>query len=322
MTRLPHRTPLLLIALTAGCGASAAPPPDTADEPAIEAVAVESVTVNVPLSFPAQLYVERDAMVHARSEGTVQWLGADLGMTVRAGQVLARLESTDQEIAAARAEDVYQTALKAAQRQRELTAREVSTAEELERTESELKRAELDLRQARRDLELTRVVAPFAGVVSARYARAGRLATSGDSLFRITALSPMLAAVQIPESDATGLGRGSGAEVIGNGGAGTARVIRVGPVVDAASGTRQFVLELGEGRGLRPGGAVTVRIGSVRRSALAIPSDAVGDGGLVMVMEGGRATARAVALGADLGDGLTEVLSGLAPGERVVRAAR
>jgi len=40
------------------------------------------------------------------------------------------------------------------------------------------------------------------------------------------------------------------------------------------------------------------------------------------VLEGGRTTVRPVTLGADAGDGRVEVVSGLVPGERVVRPER
>ena len=59
-----------------------------------------------------------------------------------------------------------------------------------------------------------------------------------------------------------------------------------------------------------------------RRSALVLPQDAIGAEGLVLVLEEGRATSRAVTFGADLGDGRVEVVSGLSAGERVVRAGR
>jgi hypothetical protein len=55
---------------------------------------------------------------------------------------------------------------------------------------------------------------------------------------------------------------------------------------------------------------------------IAVPRAAIAEEGYVLVWENGRSALRAVTLGADLGDGRVEVVSGLAPGERLVRSER
>ena len=62
---------------------------------------------------------------------------------------------------------------------------------------------------------LIRIIAPFAGVVTGRTACLHRLVNAGDSLFRITALKPVLAAVHVPEPVAGRIGLGTMAEVVG-----------------------------------------------------------------------------------------------------------
>ena len=74
--------------------------------------------------------------------------------------------------------------------------------------------------------------------------------------------------------------------------------------------------------GFLPGASVTVHLGGQRRTVVAVPADAVSEDGYVAVAEGGRTSLRAVTTGAALGDGRLEVLSGLSPGERVVRSTR
>ena len=101
-----------------------------------------------------------------------------------------------------------------------------------------------------------------------------------------------------------------------------ARVVRLSPTVDGASGTREVILELASGSRLRPGAAVTVRIGAERRRVVAIAAEALDAQGYATVWENGRTTLRAVAAGSRLADGRIEVLSGLAPGEIVVRASQ
>jgi membrane fusion protein, multidrug efflux system len=145
----------------------------------------------------------------------------------------------------------------------------------------------------------------------------------GDSLFRVTALAPVLAAVRVPETAAAGLRVGATAQVLMAGGrSAAARVVRASPVIDAASGTREVILQLAPAASLTPGSSVTVRLGAERRRVLAIPRTAVAKDGYVLVWADHRTTLRAVTLGADLDGDRVEVISGLAAGEQVVRTGQ
>ena len=173
------------------CGGSARSDSPDAARPPAPLVAIESTTVNLPLSLPAQLYVEHDALVYARSTGIVESVFVDLGVPVEQGQLLAQLEHTDQEIALAQFDHAYQAAVRDVERARELMKVRAITTADSEQAELTYQRAELAQRQARRNYELTRIAAPFGGVVTARTVRPGRLVTLGDSLFRVSALGPL-----------------------------------------------------------------------------------------------------------------------------------
>jgi cobalt-zinc-cadmium efflux system membrane fusion protein len=320
---------VLLIALVLGCGSERA---GTRGALPIESgalaagnpsfVTADTATIQVPLALPSQLYVEHDATVYARSGGIVESILVDLGSKVAAGQPLAHLESADQRIALAQAEERLSNSRQTLERYRELKVAGVVTAEDAERVEFEHRQAMLTLRQAQRDLALTRIVAPFAGVVTARKTRLHHLVSSGDTLFRVTAMSPILAAVHVPEAAATGLRIGSEAEVEGLGGhTARARVIRASPTIDPASGAREIVLQVSNDTRLTPGSSVTVRLGGERRQVVTVPRSAVGKDGYVQVLSDERTTLRALTLGTDLGGDLVEVVRGLAPGERLVRTA-
>ena len=280
----------------------------------------DTTTVQVPLTLPSQLYVEHDATIYARSPGVVESIVADLGSRVSAGQSLARLESADQRISLAQAEEKFANTRQSVERQRALTAAEVGTVADSERVEFEHREAALRLRQAQRDLELTRIVAPFTGVVTERKARLHRLVSAGDTLFRLTALGPVLAAVRVPEATADDLRIGAGAEVVGHGGVtAPARIIRASPTIDAASGTREIILQLTAGHRLTPGSSVTVRLGSEPRHVITIPKTAVDDDGYALVWSDERTTLRALTLGSEVAGDRVEVVSGLVPGEKVIR---
>jgi len=281
----------------------------------------ESTTVDRPLSLPSQLYVEHDAAVVARSSGQVESILADIGTRVAAGQLLARLESTDQEIALAQARERAANDSQRVERQRALATAGVVTRADSEQVEFEHRAADLALRKAQRDYDLTRIVAPFDGVVTSRMARVQRLVNPGDSLFRVTALAPVLAVVRVPETASGGLRVGAAARVLSTGGrSAEARVVRASPVIDPASGTREVVLQLTSGSALTPGSSVTVQLGAERRRVVAIPRTAVAKDGYALVWDDNRTTLRAVTLGADLDGDRVEVVSGIAAGEKVVRS--
>jgi RND family efflux transporter MFP subunit len=323
-----RRPPFLALSLAslAACSDRPAAAPAAMQETETGAVALvtaDTATVEVPLALPAQLYVEHDATLYARSPGVIEAILADLGSRVEAGGLLARLESADQSIALAQARERHANARQQAERNRALKTAGVVTQADSERVELDFREAELALQKAQRDYDLTRIVAPFAGVVTSRTARVGRLVASGDSLFRLTALAPVLAAVRVPEATAFGIRIGAEATVEGpQGERARARVIRASPVIDPASGTREVVLQLGTGDRLPPGSGVTVRLGTVTRRVVTLPREAVDSGGYAVVWDTARPVLRQVTVGADLPGDRVEVVDGLAPGERVVRTGR
>ena len=312
----------VLLVAACGGGGEAAPKTASARAPDVPLVMVDTATLDVPLSFAGQLYVEHDALVYARTTGVVESIYVDLGTAVTAGQLLAELENTDQSIALAQAEEASARAKRELDRQRELAKSRVISSADSEQAEFDFRRADLARRQAQRNYELTRVATPFAGVVTARPVRPGRLVGAGDSLFRISALGPLRVAVHVPEDPAAGMGIGATAQIVSTDGRrARATVIRASPTIDPASGTREIVLEPAAGSAFRPGASVTVRLGTERRRIIAIPRTAVAEPGYVLVWENGRTVLRAVTLGAEVANGRVEVVTGLAPGERVVRSA-
>ena len=319
---------LLVIVFAVGCGREPAStrsalPAETGSLGTENSfVTADTATIQVPLTLPSQLYVEHDATVYARSGGIVESILVDLGSKVAAGQPLARLESADQRIALAQAEERLRNSTQTVERYRELKVAGVVTAEDSERVEFEHRQATLMLQQAQRDLALTRIVSPFTGVVTARKTRLHHLVSSGDTLFRVTALNPILAAVHVPESAAEALRIGTEAEVEGLGGqTARARVIRASPTIDPASGAREIVLQVSSATRLTPGSSVTVRLGGERRQVVTVPRSVVDKDGYVQVWSDERTTLRALTLGSELGGDRVEVVRGLAPGERLVRTA-
>ena len=316
------------LAALSACGTEArsASPQQTGNPrpAAIGEFVADTMTVQQPLELPAQLYVEHDAVVVARSAGTIDSVSSELGDRVSAGQLLARLESAEQEIVLAGAEAAHDNANRSVTRARALTKTGGITQADSEQAEFQLRQTDIALRKAHRDLDLTRITAPFAGVVTTRAARPHRFVGAGDTLFRVTEQAPLLARIRVPEGSGRGLRPGDNASIVGGDGATvTAVVAHTAPFVDAASGTRELVLRLvNPGPSAVVGGSVTVRLGRERRRAIVVDRAAVASDGYVVVVENGRSTVRPITLGRDVGGGRVEVVSGLTAGERLARPTR
>lgn len=301
-----------------GCGGDAVPEIHQTVAASGGGILVDTATIVLPVSLPAQLYVEHDAPVMARTAGVIESVYVDLGTPVKEGDLLARLESTDQQIALARAREKAANTARTMVRLRALAESGYASPADSEQAGLEASQAALALRQAQRDYDLTRVTAPFTGVVTRRIARPRRLVSEGDSLFRVTALAPLLASLNLPESDAASVTVGAETEIEAMDGRRLpGRVVRASPVIDAASGTREIVVQVSGRSGLRPGSSVTVHLGAERRRVIAVPRSLVKDENYLVVLENGRAVMRQVRFGAELPDGRVEVISGLAPGERL-----
>ena len=115
--------------------------------------------------------------------------------------------------------------------------------------------------------DYTVIRAPFAGIVTEKYARVGQkvIEDKFDPLFKITAVEPLLARVYLPEELLLGVRVGDRVEVVAERFPDvrtTGEVQFVSPTVDAASGTFQVVIKVRREPAksvLRPGLSVKVR---------------------------------------------------------------
>ena len=147
-------------AVLAACSPRATADPRAASAaPDTAGLLVATATVRAPLQLPAQLYVEHDAAVVARSAGVVDSVMTELGSRVSDGMTLARLESVDQELAVAQAEATYENVGRLVNRARVMTKAGGVTVADSEQVEFQYRQADLARRKAHRDLELTRIVA-------------------------------------------------------------------------------------------------------------------------------------------------------------------
>ena len=176
---------------------------------------------------------------------------------------------------------------------------------------------------------VTTIRTPVGGVVKTLGVRQGMTLNAGQTLAEIDGLATVWVNAALPETLASRVKVGSHATVTITAFPGetfSGRVTAILPQADVASRTLTARIEIpNRGGRLRPGMFATAAFTDQARTALLVPSDAVirtGTRNLVMLAgKDGRYRPAEVRIGATAA-GQTEILAGLAPGERVVASGQ
>ena len=280
----------------------------------------------------------------------------DVGDTVVAGALLARLETdmlaaqvTRAEAAVAQgratlaqavaADDAAQTDLARLDRLQRTNAVSVKdadaartaargTAAAVASAEAELLGLEAELGQSRSELAKADIRAPVTGTISARTAKVGVLADPATPLFQLIRDGEVEVLAEVAERAVGQLAVGQPVSLSVNGveRAVEGQIRLIEPTIDPQSRMATVRISLPPAADLRPGAFARGRVDlGTGAFALGVPETALrqrnGAKAAVMVVDaGGKVAARAVTIG-EARDGMVEVLGGLQGGERVVRSA-
>jgi RND family efflux transporter MFP subunit len=292
------------------------------------------------LEVSGSLVAVNSAFVKARVAAEVKAVSVREGDSVRVGQVLVQLDTTEFDWRLRQAEQQAQAArsqLEIAQRtlqnSRSLVSQGFISATALENAVSTEAGAQATLQAAIAGVELARkaradatVSAPIAGQIAQRLVQPGERVPVDARLLEIVDLSRLeLQASVAPES--AGLlrvGATAQLKVDGIDGPVAARVVRINPSAQAGSRSVLAYLALQANPALRQGLFARGTIELERRQTLLLPLSAVRTDQAqpyALRLEGTQVAQRALSLGqrgrAD-GDEAVEVLQGLAEGDQVL----
>ena len=296
------------------------------------------------LTLPGNLQAYNSAPIFARTNGYVRRWFVDIGDTVRAGQLLAVLDApeVDQQLAAARADLQTARANQAlaqstATRWSSLLDKDAVSKQETDEKLGDFKAKTAAANAAAADVArlsatqgFTRLVAPFAGVVTSRTTQIGQLVTAGSTgsppLFTVSDISRIRVYVRVPQGYSGQIHVGMHAKLElpeFPGRVFDAVLTRTAEAVDPTSGTVLVELQAANSdRALKPGAYAQVTFpmkgaaGTVQLPASAL---IVGQKGtqVALVGPGGTAQLRTVTVGRDNGN-LVEISAGLKPQDAVI----
>ncbi|UCV11987.1 efflux RND transporter periplasmic adaptor subunit [Dechloromonas denitrificans] len=313
-------------------------------EPVKRQPVAETLRVAGRIDFDEQ----RLARIGATITGRVTDIDAMLGQTVRKGDVLARLNSSElstQQLAYLRARAQLELNRRNAERAKALYEADVIGAAELQRRESEYQISVAETRAASDQLQLlgvtaaaidrlgkqgavnslTPVVATLNGVVVERKLAQGQVVQPADALFVVADLSRLWAVAQVPEQQVSQVREGQSVSIevpaLGHEKL-VGKLIYVGQTINPETRTVLVRTELDNRDGrLKPAMLATMLIEAKSVERLVVPASAVvreNDEDHVFVAEGNAAfRLLKVKLGPEQG-GQRVVASGLKGEEKVV----
>ena len=309
-------------------GAAFQPPPE-----AITTVVAQQEEWPQTLSAIGTMAAVQGVTVSADLPGTVQRIDFDSGRAARTGDVLAILDTRQEQAQLAAIEARRALAQTTFDRVQELLNQKVISKAEFDRATAELQQTEAQLGEIKAVIQRKTIRAPFAGVLGIRQVNLGQYLSGGDPLVTLQSLNPIYVNFGVPQQSAGQIPAGRVVRVTtpdGGGAQWTGRVTAMDSMVDEATRNIQVQATLPNPDGkLRPGMFVQAEVVlGPGQAVVVLPASAInyapfGDSVFVVTeLKGDDGKSyrgvrqQLVKVGPARGDQVA-ILSGLKPGEEV-----
>jgi RND family efflux transporter MFP subunit len=318
------------------------------DEQAVPTVAIVtpgSQDKSAKLDLPGRFEAYSRASLYARVSGYLKSWKVDIGSPVKAGELLAEIETPDldQQLLQAKADLVSSQANSSlagatAKRWVALEGKNYVSKQDVDEKTGDYATKQALVKAAQANVDhmqalkgFTRIVAPFDGVVTARQTDIGSLinvgGTEGQELFVISDTRKLRVYVSVPQNYVPNIPAGTKATITAPehpGKSYAATVESSSQAVNATSGTTLMQLAVDNADGeLLPGGFANVSLELPHNGALNVPASALlfDKAGLRVATVGNdnKVALKTVTIARDLGK-IVELGSGIAAGDRVIES--
>lgn len=246
----------------------------------VSTAVAREVPWNPELDVVGSLEAVSGTEITAQIAGNVTHIAFQSGARVRAGQLLAQLDDSNQ-LAQLHADQarlaLAQTALA---RSRELYAAHAASQSDLQTAEASQATAHAAVENDQATLKKLHIVAPFGGVLGIREVSLGQYVSPGTAIVNLQRYDPLLLDFSIPQSSLTGVVPGRRLKFNVNvypGKAFAGQVTAIGSQIDPATRNIGVQATLDNAQGLlRPGmfGEVALDTGATRQG-IVVPNTAI-----------------------------------------------
>jgi len=311
-------------------GKKMTPPPET-----VTSAIVKEEDWAPMLSAVGSVTAVQGAVVSTELGGMVSEIGFQNGTLAKKGDLLVKLDASQEEALLRSAEAEVELARTDLERTRDLAAKKVVSSSELDAAESKFRRLTAVVDQMRSNIRKKAIVAPFDGQLGIRQVNIGQMINSGQPVVPLQSLDPVFADFALPQQYFSKLSQGLEIRVTTDAMPGrvfTGKLTAVNSMVDVA--TRNVMIQAtlaNPDHVLRPGMFAKVEVVLPEKErALVIPGSAIsyapfGDSVFVIEKKKDPKTGKEsqeirqqfVRVGEARGD-LVSITNGLKAGETVV----
>jgi membrane fusion protein (multidrug efflux system) len=270
--------------------------------------------------------------VSADLPGIVEKIAFESGQRVRAGDLLVKLDTSQEQAQLAAADSQRDLARLNLERMRGLRDSGVISQSDYDRAAAELTQGEARVGEIRATMERKTIRAPFSGLLGIRQVNLGQYLAGGDPVVPLQSIHPVYVDFSVPQQEMGQLRAGAAVSLNAKGGIqATGRITAVDSVIDEATRNVrvQATFANADGR-LRPGMFVDTQVVlGEGQTVVPLPASAISYapyGDSVFIVEEVKGPdgkpyrgvrQQFVKLGRSRGD-LVAVVSGVRPGEEVV----
>jgi membrane fusion protein (multidrug efflux system) len=258
-----------------GQAAAFQPPPE-----AVTTIVAQQERWPSTLSAIGTMAAVQGVKVSADLPGTVERIGFDSGQTVREGEVLALLDTRQEQAQLAAADAQRELARLNFQRMEGLLNERVVSRAEFDRATADERQADARVGEIRAAIARKTIRAPFSGVLGIRQVNLGQYLSGGDPLVTLQSLNPIYVNFGVPQQSAGEMRIGRSVRLTAENLAGadfTGRITALDSIVNETTRNIQVQATLANPGGkLRPGMFVQTEVVlGEARDVVSLPASAI-----------------------------------------------
>ena len=173
--------------------------PQTVPPTTVSSVSVKEEDWAPRLTAVGSVSAVQGAVVSAELAGVVSEINFENGGEAKKGEVLMKLDASQEEALLRSAEAEAQLAQTDLERSRDLAMKKVVSSAELDSAQSKFRRLNAVVDQVRSSIAKKTLIAPFDGQLGIRQVNVGQMINAGQQVVPLTSLNPVFADFALPQ---------------------------------------------------------------------------------------------------------------------------